>query len=326
MNYFVGIDLGGTKIAGAIVNAHSHEILASTNVPTLAHEGPNSVIHRIGDVVMDLCGQAELSKVDIFGLGLGVPANFDTIKGIITFIPNLPGNWNDIPIVNILKDRLGYPIFLINDARAFTLAEATIGAGQGKGSVIGITLGTGIGGGIAINGKLFLGIDGAAGEFGHHSIDMYGIPDGGGNPGAWEGLASGPSIAAMGVRIVMQGITSKIGPISNFDLHKITPETIVKAAQQNDKVAIEILQKTGFYLGTGIANLITILAPECIVLGGGIAGLIENQWVKESMWTTILQRVHTIPHNLIDIRPAKLGSLAGVIGSAIWASQQAEGK
>jgi len=113
-------------------------------------------------------------------------------------------------VVAILRKLLGCPVYLVNDARAFTLAEATIGAGKGAASCVGITLGTGIGGGIAINGRLCLGLTGSAGEFGHHTIDLYGTPDGSGNPGGWEGMASGPAIAAMGMKAVTRALRRRL--------------------------------------------------------------------------------------------------------------------
>jgi glucokinase len=224
--------------------------------------------------------------------------------------------------VAILRRLLGCPVYLINDARAFTLAEATIGAGKGTASCAGITLGTGIGGGIAINGRLYLGVTGSAGEFGHHTIDVYGTPDGTGNPGGWEAMASGPAIAAMGMKAVAQGITTKIGELVDFDLNEITPEVIARAADMGDAVAQRILQTAGFYLGTGIANVIIMLAPERVVIGGGMAHL--GDWIMEPIHDTLKQRVHTVPLDRVQIVPAALGAEAGVIGAAIWASQQGQ--
>ena len=254
------------------------------------------------------------------GVGVGVPSSFDTEAGIIWMMANLPGEWAGKPVVTDLRQRLACPVSLINDARAFTLAEATIGAGQGAKSCVGITLGTGIGGGIAINGELYLGLIGAAGEFGHHTIDLYGLPDGSGNPGGWEGMASGPAIAAMGIRAVTQGVTTQIGVLVDFDLNRITPEVIARAADLGDEVAQKILQTAGFYLGTGIANVITMLAPETVVIGGGLAQL--GDWIMTPIRETLTLRVHTVPLDRIAIVPAALGDEAGVIGAAIWASQQ----
>ncbi len=321
MTLYIGIDLGGTKIAGAVWDADQQVVRAQKTMPTEANLGPDAVLGRIAGLVLELSRRVGLEAAHIPAVGVGVPATFDVDQGIIWLIPNLPGDWYGKPVAAQLRQLVGAPVFLINDARAFTLAEATIGAGKGAASCVGITLGTGIGGGIAINGRLYLGLSGAAGEFGHHSIDLYGAPDGSGNPGAWEGMASGPAIAAMGMKAVTQGITTRIGALVEFDLNRITPEVIARAADQGDEVAQRILQTAGFYLGTGIANVITILAPERVVIGGGVAQL--GAWIMTPIHETIRLRVKTVPIERIQIVPAALGAEAGVIGAAIWASQQA---
>ena len=320
MGLYIGIDLGGTKIAGGVWDAEALTMCAQKTIPANAQAGPDAVIQRIADLVRELAGMVGLTVEQIRGVAVAVPATIDADVGVIWVLPNLPGDWYGKPIVPILRQMLNCPVFLVNDARAFTLAEATIGAGKGSSSCMGITLGTGIGGGIAINGRLYLGVIGSAGEFGHQSIDMYGPPDGTGNPGGWEGMASGPAIAAMGIKAVAQGITTQIGTLVNFDLNKITPEVIAQAAESGDKVAQDILQTAGSYLGVGIANIIIMLAPEKIVIGGGVAQL--GKWIMEPIHAELKRRVVTVPLDKVELVQAALGGEAGVIGAAIWASQQ----
>lgn len=319
MRLFIGVDLGGTKIAAVILDAETLTTRGKMVVPTQAHEGPDAVLERIADVCRTICAENGLTLAQIAGVGLGVPATFDLARGCTLLMPNLPGDWYEKPVVSILANKLNLPVHLVNDARAFTLAEAILGAGRGAQTVVGITLGTGIGGGIAINGRLHLGL-GAAGEFGHHTIDMYGLPDGSGNAGGWEGLASGPAIAAMGIKFVAQGITTRIGELVGGDLNKITPEVIMRAAEMGDQIAQEILERAGFYLGTGIANVVTILAPNCVVIGGGVAGL--GEWIMRPIRRTLEKRCHTVPLEQVEIVYAALGGDAGMIGAAVWALQQ----
>ncbi len=320
MGLYIGIDLGGTKIAGGVWDSDALTIQVRKIIPANAHSGPDAVIQRIADLVRELAGMVNLTVEQIAGVGVAVPATFDADAGVIFVIPNLPGNWYSKPIIPILRGLLNCPVYLVNDARAFTLAEATIGAGKGSSSCVGVTLGTGIGGGIAINGRLYLGVIGSAGEFGHHSIDMHGPPDGTGNPGGWEGMASGPAIAAMGMKAVAQGVTTQIGALVNFDLNKITPEIIAQAAESGDKVAREILQTAGTYLGVGLSNIIIILAPEKVVIGGGVLSL--GKWIMEPIHAELKRRVVTVPLDKVDVVQAALGNEAGVIGAAIWVSQQ----
>lgn len=317
---YIGIDLGGTKIAAALLNSSAETVILTRTIPTQAHEGPDAVLQRIAGLIREVCQSANISLSEIQGIGLGVPATLDFERGVTFLMPNLPGAWYEKPVVAILEQALNRPVHLINDARAFTLAEATLGAGRGAHTVACFTLGTGIGGGIAIGGQLHLGLSGAAGEFGHQTIDMYGTPDGSGNAGGWEGYASGPAIAAMGVKAVMQGITTRIGELVNFDLNRITPETIMQAAEQGDALAKDILDRAGFYLGTGISNVIIILSPNRVVIGGGVAKL--GEWIMKPIMQTIHARCHTVPLDQLEIVQAALGNEAGMIGTALWAWQK----
>lgn len=324
MTHYIGIDLGGTKIAGAVYDTASQQLLARATIPTQAQEGPDAVLARIAHHAKDLVAASGLETGAIKGMGVGLPATFDWNTGVIDFIPNLPGDWLDKPAGAILREYMGVPVHLINDARAFTLAEATLGAGKGYASVVGITLGTGIGGGIVINGQLYRGVMGAAGEFGHHTIDMHGLPDGSDNPGGWEGLGSGPAIASLAMRFVAQGATTIMGEMAGFDLNKITPELIMRAAEAGDAVAQDVLRRGGVYIGVGLSNILTMIAPYCVVIGGGLTRL--GHWINDPMTETIRERVRTIPLDKVAIVPAALGGDAGVFGAAIWAQQFAEGQ
>jgi glucokinase len=133
---------------------------------------------------------------------------------------------------------------------------------------------------------------------------------------------AGPlAIAAMGMKAVAQGVTTQIGTLCEHDLNRITPDVIARAAESGDAVARDILRRAGFYLGTGIANLITLLAPDCVVVGGGVTNL--GRWIFDPIHDTVRQRVFTVPLDRVAIVPAQLGGDAGVYGAAIWAGQRA---
>jgi len=319
INVYLGIDLGGTKIAAAAVDVRTGERQVQLVVPTEAHEGPPAVITRIASLVDRVCDQANLRREHVPAIGVGVPGVIDPSSGTTLLLPNLPSGWRGVPLVAEMQRLTGRPTAIINDARAFTLAEAVFGAGRGMHSVVGMTLGTGIGGGIAIDGRLYLGLDGTAGEIGHMTIDPNGAPCGCGNRGCLETFASGPSITAMGLRAVAQGMTTQIGELVEYDLNKITPEIIMRAADNGDGVAREILQRAGSYLGVGVANLITILSPDRVVIGGGVSRL--GEWILGPVHAEILKRCHVTPLNRVQVVPAQLGGEAGVIGAAVWAAQ-----
>ncbi|MFP4323147.1 MAG: ROK family protein [Anaerolineales bacterium] len=313
----IGIDVGGTKIAGGLLDGET--LVHEHKVPT-SRAGADAVLRQIGDLVRTICDNAHIKVSELSGVGVGFPATLDYAAGKTLLIPNILGDWWEKPVVNILSENLGLSVSIINDARAFTLAEARLGAGQGAPSVACFTLGTGIGGGIAINGKLHLGLSGSAGEVGHHSINFNGLPDGSGAPGGFEGYASGPAITTMAVKAVLQGIDTTISDLVNGDINRITPQIIMQAAEQEDAVAIEILNRAGFYLGVGIANVLSILAPHRVVIGGGLVAL--GDWIMRPIRQTIPLYCRTLPIEAIQIHHAALGNKAGIIGAALWAGEQ----
>ncbi len=319
---FVGVDLGGTKIAASVVDATSGAVLARQIIPTEAQAGPDAVLARMGELILSVGRAAGLAPEQIGAVGVGVPGPFDQATGQTIFLPNLAGMWRGVRVRDGLRRAVDRPIWLINDARAFVLAEATFGAGRGANTVVGLTIGTGIGGGIAIGGRLHLGIDGTAGEVGHMTIDPHGQPCGCGNRGCLETFASGPSIATLGIRATLTGVPTQIGELAGHDLNKITPEIILQAADAGDHVAREILERAGAALGVGVANLVTVLSPDCVILGGSVACL--GEWLFAPVRAAVRERCRAIPVDQVRIIPAALGGDAGSIGAAIWASQQAE--
>lgn len=320
MAYYIGIDLGGTKINGLILEDDNPQPITQKKIETQGQAGADTVIQRIAGLCRVLCQEASLTLDDITSIGLGVPATIDYENGKTLLLPNIPGAWYGKPVEAELEDLLDCGVWLINDARAFTLAEANLGAGKGQSVVACFTLGTGIGGGIAINGKLHMGLGGDAGEFGHTTVQLDGPPDGSGTPGTIEVYGSGPAIASAGIKAVMQGIDTSIGELADFDLNNITPHTILKAAQEGDEIARRILQDAGRYIGAGVGNIVTILAPHCVVFGGGLVAL--GDWLLDPIKTSLAIYNKTIDLNKLSIKKAELGDNAGAIGAALWAQQK----
>jgi len=271
------------------------------------------------DLVRTTAHSAGLTLETVGGVGVGVPAVVDYEGGRTLVLPNIPGNWSDKPVTDPIQRTLGCPVHLINDARAFTLAEATLGAGRGYPIVAGVTLGTGIGGGIAIDGKLILGLNGAAGEFGHITIDYNGLPDGSGTPGGLEGYGSGPAIAAAAAKVVMQGINTRIAALVDYDLNAITPAVVAQAADEGDEIAQMILQHAGRIIGAGIANVLTVVNPHALVIGGGVAALGER--ILHPMREGLATYNRTNAVDSLAILPAEVTD-AGAVGAALWAKQR----
>ncbi|PKN84186.1 MAG: ROK family protein, partial [Chloroflexi bacterium HGW-Chloroflexi-8] len=195
MKKYIGCDLGGTNLRAAIVDVDSGIVLQQTSEETLAREGHDAVIHRMGDLFLRLIRSAKFDPNEIGGIGIGVPGVLDLEKGTTKFLPNLPGTWPDVPLREKIQNHTGLPTALLNDVRSITYGEWKFGAGKGVDTVAVLAIGTGIGGGLVINNQLHLGIGGTGGELGHMTINFDGPRCGCGNYGCLEAYASGPAIA-----------------------------------------------------------------------------------------------------------------------------------
>ncbi|MGD2176609.1 MAG: ROK family protein [Anaerolineae bacterium] len=321
--HFMGIDLGGTTFCAAVVDVISGDVLGRHRVATLAKEGHDAVMARMAELIDEVIADAGLDKGEIGGVGIGAPGVLDLERGVTLFLPNLPGAWRNVPLGATIEEKVGLPVRLLNDVRSFTLGEKTFGAGRDVDTMVCMAIGTGIGGGLVIDGKLHLGLGGTAAEVGHQVIDPYGPPCGCGSRGCLEAFASGPAITAMALKAITQGRTTRIGALVSYDLNRVTPEVVCRAAGDGDPVAQEIYEKAGFYIGVGVANLISIISPQMVVIGGGVAQ--AGDLLFDPIRRTARERVHVTPFERVQIVPAELGTDAGLIGAAVWASLQEEG-
>jgi len=251
-----------------------------------------------------------------------VPGTPDIETGVIQFLPNLPGKWLNVPLQAIVEEQVQLPVALINDVRAITLGEWTFGAGRGADTAVCLAIGTGIGGGVVVNGQFHLGIGGTAGEFGHHVVEVDGLPCGCGGRGCLELYASGPAIAAMGVKEVMHGHTTRIGELVNYDLNQINVGIIVQAAKEGDQVARGILQSAGRYLGIAVGNILGVISPQKVIFGGGVSA--AGDLLLTPIVETMKERVQVIPVEKVQFVFAELGIDGGLIGAALWARRRCE--
>jgi glucokinase len=320
MQKYLGVDLGGTHLSAAIVNTETGAVTGLRTIPTLAREGHAAVVARMAELIEAVITGSGLAKDQFAAIGIGVPGMLDLERGLVLFLPNLPGNWPDVPLQAMIVERLGLPTHLLNDARSMTLGEWAFGAGRGVDTMACFTVGTGIGGGLVIGGKLHLGIGGSGGELGHQIIDMHGPPCGCGGRGCLEVFASGSAITAMGLKAVTQGLTTCIGEMVDYDLNRINPEVISRAARAGDEIACDIYERAGFYLGIAVSNVLTAVGPRKVVIGGGVAQ--AGDLLFDPIRRTVQERVHIMPKEEVQILPAQLGTTAGLIGAALWAHQQ----
>jgi glucokinase len=323
MNHYIGIDLGGTNLRAAIADTDTGQIYHQRKRPTLAAEGQEAVIGRIVQLIRELT-QANGYSGSIKGVGIGVPGTPDIDTGVIQFLPNLPGKWLNVPLQSIVEEQVELPVALINDVRAITLGEWMFGAGRGADTLACLAIGTGIGGGVVVNGQFHLGIGGTAGEFGHHVVEVDGLPCGCGGKGCLELYASGPAIAAMGAKEVMHGHTTRIGELVNHDLNRIDAGVVVQAALEGDPIAQGILQRVGRYLGIAVGNILGVISPQRVIFGGGVSR--AGDLLLKPIVQTLNERVHVIPLQKVQFVMAELGIDGGLVGAALWARRRCEGR
>lgn len=295
----LGIDLGGTNLKFAVVERREHDwrTLEHGRERTLARGGPDAVVGQIASMATAAIGRWP----DIATVGVGVPGLYDPVGGTTRFLVNMPGDWDGRPVAAPVAAATGVPVALINDARAFGLAELRLGAGRGATSLVGLTLGTGVGGVIAIDGRVHLGHDGTAGELGHQTIDPDGPMCGCGNRGCVEAFARADRIAeACGTATV---------------------EAAVAAARAGDERALTGLARVGSWLGIGIANMITVISPDRVVIGGGVAA--AGELLFGPIRAELGRRVRTTSLDRVELVTAELGPLAGAIGAAVHGAEAA---
>jgi glucokinase len=308
------VDLGGTKIAGAIAGSDG-AILAEGRVATNSHEGPDAVLLRIAALVDDLSARVGARPS---ALGIGVPGLVDIPAGVTRFLPNLPSQWREVPVGQTLSTALGCPVFLLNDARMATLGEFTFGRGRAADSMIFFTIGTGIGGGIVVDRKLRLGPVGAAGELGHQTVQHDGPRCGCGNRGCLETLASGPALVAEGVRLLHSGLAPVLFEMVSGDAGAVTPKEMGAAARAGDTAVSEAITRTGMWLGIGVANMVAALHPDLVVLGGSVAALDDLLLVPVRQ--TVKERVRMFPVLDVCIERSLLEDKAGLLGGIALAA------
>jgi len=319
MKFYIGCDLGGTNIKVGLVNVENGNVISSKSTPTLGHAGHDAVMQRMADIIEDLILETQVDRIEIGGVGVSAPGAIDLDKGETLFLPNLYGQWRNVPLRDRLKSFLNLPVTVLNDGRAITYGEWSFGAGRGVDSMACFAIGTGVGGGLVVNRQLVLGIGGMAGELGHQIVDMHGPKCGCGNYGCLEVFTSGPAIATMAVRAVNQGWTTKIAELCEHDLNKITPELVAKAALAGDEVAQEIWDTAGQYLGIGVCNVVVAIAPRRVVISGGVSA--AGDLLLNPIRRTLKERIFILPVDQVEVVKGTLGNAAGIVGAAVWASQ-----
>jgi glucokinase len=314
----LGIDLGGSKILTAVVDRRGEMLSSDESMTPTTKEG-EALIQVIVDSAHRALKQAGVAVSGICAVGVGAAGISNPEAGILFTSPNLPALRN-VLLRDIMQERLGKRTFLINDADAAALGEFYFGAAQGAHNFIYLTISTGIGGGIVIDGKIYTGAIGAAGEVGHMTIDENGPICNCGNRGCWETLASGTALAREAKRQIVGGVRTSILEYAEGDIEKVTAQAIHSAAQQGDSVAKELIARTGYYVGVGLANLINIFNPELIVIGGGLSSI--GDMLLKPAFKVAGERAFKEAFQALRFVSAGLGRNSGVLGAAAYAFQE----
>jgi glucokinase len=314
VRFVLGIDIGGTNLVVGSVAEDGSRIVAAASEPTHAEAGAKDVLERLVNLADRAIAatRKEVSAAEILGVGVGAPGPLDTKRGIVLLTPNL--GWVNLPLRQIIHDRLGLPAALDNDANCAVLGEWWVGAARGARHAIGITIGTGIGGGLILEGKLYHGASDVAGEIGHTTIDTEGRRCKCGNYGCLEAYASGPNIALRAVEEIEAGAVSRLPSLVGGDLSKITAQTVYQAAQDGDDLALEVVNDTARFLGVGIGNLLNVFNPEVVVVCGGVTAAGDHLFVP--LRREIARRAFKPAVTACRIVPGELAGTAGVYGAA----------
>jgi len=318
MPLVLGVDLGGTKILTAVVDSQG-KLLSRDHSVTPAARGPEAVIQAIVESAERSVTQAGMEASELAAVGIGAPGLSNPETGILFTSPNLPG-WQDVPLRDIIEQRLGRKTFLINDANAAALGELYFGAAIGARNFVYVTISTGIGGGIVVDGQIYRGVTGTAGEVGHMTIADDGPLCNCGNKGCWEMLASGTALARYAKERIRQGASTTILDYTNGEIEKVTAETVQKAAQAGDNLANELILNTAYYIGVGLASLINIFNPELIVIGGGLSNM--GDMLLEPAYEVAKGRAFGESYRAVRFVTALLGRNSGVLGVAAHAFRE----
>jgi glucokinase len=318
----IGVDLGGTQIKAAIFRSESLELLEELRCPTEASEGPQHVLENIIRASSELLSRARYSPEDIHCIGLGIPGLLDRERGISIFSPNFP-DWEHIEVASAIRKVYDAPVFIDNDVRVNLYGEWRFGAGRGYKNIVLITIGTGLGSGILYEGQVLYGTTSSAGEIGHMNMYREGRPCRCGSVGCLGRYVSAIGMINTVKERLKAGGASVMETWVRGDLDQLKAEMLSLAFDEGDALAQDVLREAGTLLGVGLANVINLLNPQLIIIGGGVAAAGERllRYVRESVSSRSLQ----LSNQACQIVQAKLGSRAGTIGAAVYALDRCAG-
>jgi glucokinase len=319
MKLYAGIDLGGTSMIAVVANRKG-KILGTSGCVTNPTEKPEELIDEIAGQVKAAAEAAGVRTKDLRAIGIGAPGAVDPKKGIVVRAPNL--HWSDVPLARELKKRTGAKVALGNDVQVAILGEHAFGVAKGMKRVVGIWVGTGIGGGIIINGELNRGARGAAGEIGHTVFNENGPVCGCGRHGCVEAVASRTAIERE-VRALSakKGESLALKIMRERNKPRMTSSVLAAALEAHDPIVTEVLANAEHALGLLAGNLVNILDPDMVVIGGGVAQRLEKAFVGPIREVARSRFLRPDPDGRVRIEHATLGDYSGALGACALAGK-----
>jgi glucokinase len=311
--YILAADVGGTKVATAVVSS-TGEILHASKRPT-ALSSPVALFDQIAAMLQHDLAQADVRTADVLGLGVGVPAVIDAEHKVLLWAPNLPG-WENVPLHAELTARLNLPVRIEYDGHTAVLGEWWLGAGRGYRNVVFVIVGTGIGGGMILDGRLYRGTSGLAGTAGWFVLGTRRPSDEEARrAGHWESLAAGPGIARFAAqRLRESSVSSILRQSCPAPYNTLTAPMVFEAARQGNALARDVVRHVGEVLGVGIANIVSLLNPEVVIVGGGVGT--QADLLIEPIREVVSHSAQPTSAQAVQIVPSQLGDNAGLLGAA----------
>lgn len=305
----IGVDVGGTNIKLGLV-APSGKIIAKTNLITKSYvHHPRQMINALVTAIRALIRDNGKTIKDVAGIGIGLPGQINSPRGIVLFLPNVPG-WKNVPLRKIIQKQLKLPVFMDNDVNLIALGEWKLGAGKGYKNLVCITLGTGVGGGLILDGSLYRGEGFVAGEIGHMPLNEHGPACNCGGMGCFERY--------VGNRILMDKAASIFGK------ENIRPQDVFALANRGNALAVRFWRETATHIGNALVGVINLLNPRLVIIGGGIAN--NYKFMGKTIQKVIRRRAMKVQRDMVKIVRARLGDEAGILGAHILVKESILGR
>lgn len=319
-NCWIGFDLGGTKMIATVLDQNM-KIIGRERKKTKGHEGVESVLERFVKTIRDALDDAKVDAARLAGIGVGCPGPLDLDRGVVVDAPNL--GWKDVPLKAFLQKEFGCPAVIANDVDAGVFGEYRFGAGRDARCVVGVYPGTGIGGGCVYEGKILRGRNRSCMEIGHVQVVPYGSLCGCGQRGCLETVASRMSIAAEAAKAAYRGDAPHLMEAAGANLSTIRSGALAASIKAGDKMIEQIVREAAGRIGVAVASVVHLLAPDVVVLGGGLVEAMQDLFVNGVAKTA---NKHVMPSYIDSFRvvPCQLGDDSVLLGAAAWAREVIE--